>query len=146
MVRFNRRRIRTRRFVRPAKPQAPLPPLEIDSLSDPSPEYAVEAVQAQSAPRSGQQDSTVELKAIPSKADPNEETQEAFPTDGRPVPPKRMQFTCPCGASLIATSEIYDKQTRCAMCQTVMLVNLVYDAETRAHEIVAFRINSESGP
>jgi len=145
MVRFNRRRIRTtRRFVRPAKTQTPLPPLDIDTPAEASTEFAIEAAKAQSAP-SSQQDSTVELKAMP-ESDPNDETHEAFPAVEHPTPPARMKFTCPCGAELVATPEIYDKHTRCAMCQTVMLANLVYDAETRSHEIVPFRINPESGP
>jgi len=147
MVRFNRRRIRTRRFTRPGQSQAPssatsakpLPPIEIDAA-----EYAVEAIQAQSAPRTSQQDSTVELNALPPSGS-TEETQEAFPTAEQPPPPKRMKFTCPCGADLIATPEMYDRNTRCGLCQTVMLVNLVYDPESRTHEIVAFRMNPESG-
>ena len=143
MARLNRRRIRTtRRFVRPAKPET-LPPLELPPNAEASTEFAVEAVKAQSAP-SSQQDSTVELQAMP-QSDPNVETAEAVTVDV-PEPPKKMQFTCPCGASLIATEEIYDKHSRCGMCQTVMLVNLVYDAESRTHEIVAFRVNPESGP
>ena len=144
MVRFNRRRTRTtRRFARPAKPQVQPPiPLEIDGVNGASTEFAVEAVQAQSAPRSSQQDSTVELKAILPQADPNEETAEDL-SAGIPDPPKRMEFTCPCGASLIATADMYDKHTRCGMCQTVLLTNLVYDAETRSHEIVPFRVNPE---
>lgn len=141
MVRFNRRRIRTRRFVRPAKSSDPLPPLELDGTNGASTEFAVEAVKAQSAPAS-QQDSTVELKAMP-EADPSDETAEAV-TVNAPTPPGRLKFACPCGAELVATPEMYDKHTRCAMCQTVMLVNLVYDAEAKSHEIVAFRVNPEA--
>jgi len=142
MSRLNRRRIRTtRRFARPAKPE-PLAPLELPPNAEASTEFAVEAVKAQSAP-SSQQDSTVELPAMP-KSDPNDETAEAITVDV-PDPPKRMGFTCPCGADLVATPEMYDQHTRCGMCQTVMLVNLVYDAESRSHEIVAFRVNPESG-
>ena len=145
MVRINRRRLRTtRRFARPAKSSEPLPPIDVDTTNSASTEFAVEAVKAQSAPRSSQQDSTVELKALP-PADANDETAEAITIDA-PVPPGRMKFTCPCGAELVATSEMYDKHTRCGMCQTVLLTNLVYDAETRSHEIVPFRVNPESGP
>jgi len=147
MARLNRRRVRTtRRFNRPVKsePLAPIP-LDLDSSStDASTEFAVEAVQAQSAPRSSQQDSTVELKAMPD-ANPNDETAEAMTVDA-PVPPGRIKFTCPCGAELIATSEMFDKHTRCAMCQTVVLANLVYDADSRTHEIIPFRVNPESAP
>ena len=141
MVRLNRRRIRTRRFTRPAKSSDPLPPLEIDGTNGSSTEFAVEAVKAQSAPAS-QQDSTVELKAMP-QADPRDETAEGVPVDA-PTPPGRLKFSCPCGAELVATPEMYDKHSRCAMCRTVLLVNLVYDAETRSHEIVPFRVNPEA--
>lgn len=144
MVRINRRRLRTRRFARPAKPSEPLPPIDLDVPSRASTEFAVEAVKAQSAPRSSQQDSTVELKAMP-QADANDETAEAIPVEAS-IPPDRLKFTCPCGAELVATSEMYDKHTRCAMCQTVLLTNLVYDADARSHEIVPFRVNPESGP
>jgi hypothetical protein len=142
MVRFNRRRIRTRRFVRPAKSSEPLPPIELDGTTSASTEFAVEAVKAQSAPAS-QQDSTVELNAMP-QADPNDETADVLSVQA-PTPPARMKFTCPCGAEVVATSEMYDKHTRCGMCQTVLLTNLVYDAETRTHEIIPFRVNPESG-
>lgn len=143
MVRFNRRRIRTRRFARPVKASEPLPPIDVDAPSSASTEFAVEAVKAQSAPRSSQQESTVELKALP-PADANDETAEAVTVEA-PLPPERMKFTCPCGAELVATSDMYDKHTRCGMCQTVLLTNLVYDAETRNHEIIPFRVNPESG-
>jgi hypothetical protein len=86
----------------------------------------------------------VELKAMP-QADANDETAEAIPVEAS-IPPDRLKFTCPCGAELVATSEMYDKHTRCAMCQTVLLTNLVYDADARSHEIVPFRVNPESGP
>ena len=69
-----------------------------------------------------------------------DETAESVSV-GVPEPPNRLAFTCPCGADLIATPEIYDKHSRCGMCQTVILINLVYDAEHRSHEIVAFRVN-----
>jgi hypothetical protein len=32
------------------------------------------------------------------------------------------------------------------MCQTVMLLNLVFDPEQKTHEIVPFRVNPKSGP
>ena len=61
-----------------------------------------------------------------------------------PQPPKRLEFTCSCGTILVATPATYDKHSRCAMCQTVMLLNLVYDAELRSHEIVPFRISPDA--
>jgi hypothetical protein len=58
--------------------------------------------------------------------------------------PARLPFSCPCGAKLIATTQTYDKHSRCGMCQTVLLVNLVYDPETGSHEVVPFRIDPNS--
>ena len=64
--------------------------------------------------------------------------------DTEPTPPSRMSFLCPCGAKLTASAQTYDKHSRCGSCQTVLLLNLVYDGETRSHEIVPFRINPNS--
>jgi hypothetical protein len=63
-----------------------------------------------------------------------------------PTAPAKLEFLCACGAKLIATTATYDKHSRCAMCQTVMLLSLVYDSDRRSYEIVPFRINPESGP
>jgi hypothetical protein len=127
-----RRRLRaTRRFARPATPapaSAPIP------ASDPPP--------GEEPPRKGSNDTTVELASIPL------EIVEA-PSAGRgpePRPPQKMEFSCACGASLVATAETYDKQSRCGMCQTVLLLNLVYDADCRSFEIVPFRVDPRSGP
>jgi len=89
------------------------------------------------------QESTVELPAV----------QEEIPVPGDrpeavrvpPKPPPKLEFECPCGRKLVATTEMYDKHLRCALCQTVMLVSLVYDADQRSFEIVPFRINPETG-
>jgi hypothetical protein len=142
MVHFNRRRIRGRRLPRPARPE-PQPAAAQDNSSA-STEFDVQSVGA--APPSSalprQQDSTVTLDAIRLNADPNEETAEGVAV--QPEPPKRLEFICPCGARLIATTETYDKHSRCAMCQTVMLLNLVFDPEHNTHEIVPFRVNPDS--
>lgn len=140
MVHFNRRRIvRGRKLSRPLRPQAP-------KSSEASTEFCVEAVKADPPPNSNQRDSTVELKALNLESDPNDETEAAHPSIEAPLPPKRLEFACACGAALIATPEMYDKHTRCGMCQTVLLINLVYDAEAGSHEIVPFRVDPKSGP
>jgi len=141
MPRFNRRRLPGRKLLRPGRPAAPPPPPPLDvPLDNPqngdSTEFAIPSVGAAKSASGpyAQQDTTVELPALRPGADPDEE----------PQPPRRMEFTCACGAKLIATSETYDKHTRCAMCQTVLLVNLVYDPERGSHEIVPFRVNPDS--
>jgi hypothetical protein len=147
MVHFNRRRVRTRRFTRPSRPE-PVPAAAQEKNSA-STEFDLQPLNAPppASPHSGQKDSTVTLEAVRLNADPNEETAEGFPVvDSQPEPPKRLEFTCPCGARLIATTEIYDKHSRCAMCQTVMLLNLVFDPEQNTHEIVPFRVNPGLGP
>ena len=64
--------------------------------------------------------------------------------NGESDAPARMEFACPCGAKLIATRATYDKHSRCSSCQTVLLLNLVYDADQGTHEIVPFRIDPKS--
>lgn len=149
MVQFNRRRVvRGRRLGgRPQRPSAPLPPIDVDSRnSEASTEFSVDAVEAEipKPPKARSSDSTVELKSLLSKSDAGDETEAAAPSIDAPLPPSRMQFACPCGAVLVATPEMYDRNTRCGMCQTVFLVNLVYDAESKSHEIVPFRVNPDS--
>ena len=63
--------------------------------------------------------------------------------DVEPAPPQKLEFTCSCGTRLLATTETYDKYTRCAMCQTVMVLSLVYDPERKGHEIIPFRVNPD---
>ena len=134
MARLNRRRLPTRRFQRLGRPSLPTPP----SAPDVKP--------AAVAPSSKASSSTVLLPSVGQNADPNAETEVGFAVqaDLPPSPPKKLEFTCPCGTVLVATPATYDRHSRCAMCQTVLLLNLVYDAEQRSHEIVPFRISPDS--
>jgi len=132
MARLNRRRLPiTRRFHRLGKPSLPTPPSAPDVKAPPE------------QPIVSASSSTASLPSV--ENDPNAETEVAFAVqaDLPPQPPKRLEFTCPCGTILVATPATYDKHSRCAMCQTVMLLNLVYDSEHRTHEIVPFRISPE---
>ena len=129
MARLNRRRIPTRRFTRLGRAALPTPP-------------AVPDVKPGAVPSSSS--TTAALPSV--RNDPNAETVEAFAVEAEvpPQPPKRLEFTCSCGTVLVATPATYDKHSRCAMCQTVMLLNLVYDPEQRSHEIIPFRISPDS--
>jgi hypothetical protein len=139
MNRFNRRRLPGRKLLRPARPAAPPPePLELPPEtphSGDSTEFAIPSVlSGRASPGSpSQQDTTVELPALRAVPDP----------DAEPQPPGKLEFNCACGTRLVATTDTYDKHTRCAMCQTVMLLNLVYDPERNSHEIVPFRVNPD---
>ena len=137
MARLTRRRLATRRFPRLGRPALPTPPAVPDAK--PAPETAA-------APSASS--STVSLPSVGQNNDPNAETEVAFAVQAElpPQPPKRLEFTCPCGTVLVATPATYDKHSRCAMCQTVMLLNLVYDAEHRSHEIVPFRVSPDASP
>ena len=129
MARLNRRRLPiTRRFPRLGKASLPTPPSAPDAKAPPEPIVSASG-------------STAALPSV--ENDPNAETEVAFAVRAElpPQPPKRLEFTCSCGTILVATPATYDKHSRCAMCQTVMLLNLVYDAEQRSHEIVPFRIS-----
>jgi hypothetical protein len=153
MVHFNRRRLPRRRLARPARPApAPAPTLEPLDLPEENPkngastEFALPQVNADGAskPRSRQQDTTVQLPALRPEADPKGETEGGLSID-LPDPPRRLEFQCPCGTMLVATTETYDKHSRCAMCQTVLLLNLVYDPDRHSHEIVPFRVSPDAG-
>lgn len=140
MNRFHRRRLPGRRLLRPARPAAPKPlePLELpaeNAHSGDSTEFAIPSVLAGGAsPRAkSSQDTTVELPALKAPED----------LDAEPRPPGKLEFACACGARLVATAETYDKHSRCAMCQTVLLLNLVWDPERHSHEIVPFRVNPD---
>lgn len=151
MLRFNRRRLRGRKLNRPAPAAAPSEPIEMpDSppANGASTEVDVQAVRAataeppsSSSPIRRQQDSTVELEALRPDL-PLSQTSDGLAIE--PDPPARLEFICPCGARLIATTEIYDKHSRCAMCSTVMLLSLVYDPEKNSHEIVPFRVDPDA--
>jgi len=97
-----------------------------------------------STPQQRSQESTVEMVSVREElALPPVGSADALRVE--PAPPPRMEFSCACGARLIATAAIYDKHSRCAMCQTVMLLSLVYDGDRRSFEIVPFRVHPESG-
>ena len=140
-MRLNRRRLPGPRFPRPLRPAprpaAPPPqaPAE-DTRSGESTEFDIVSVPA-GPPSSAvsTHESTVELPSVVPTIEGSENLA------GEPLPPERLEFHCPCGAKLIAAAGTYDKHSRCAMCQTVLLLNLVYDPETGGHEIVPFRID-----
>jgi hypothetical protein len=83
------------------------------------------------------QESTVELVAVPEEI-PAPPARHPGLREVPPPPPRKIEFTCVCGTGLIATPETYDKQSRCAECRAVLLLNLVYDPDCRSYEIVAF--------
>lgn len=141
MAHFHRRRLRGRRLARPTAAPAPLPPAE-----SPEPESSELSLVEINAPKPSpalhpQQESTVELRSMPSDADPRADTAGSLTE--MPLPPERLEFSCPCGARLVATTETYDKKSRCALCSAVLLLNLVYDPERDKHEIVPFRTTLE---
>lgn len=145
-MRLPRRRLRTtRRLARPGRPGPPPPggaplheaPTEIGVPS------VLEDLPNPGMPRPRSQETTVTLAAIQEDVPPRE---IAAASKVEPKPPQKLEFSCTCGAQLVATTETYDKHSRCAMCQTVLLLNLVYDGDQRSFEIVPFRVNPESGP
>ena len=139
-MRLPRRRLRpVRKLARPGRPDPrPLPQAEEVPVSEASTEFNVPSVlldrPAADSAQLRSQESTVEMLSV-----------EAEIVDD-PTAPAKLEFLCACGAKLIATTATYDKHSRCAMCQTVMLLSLVYDSDRRSYEIVPFRINPESGP
>lgn len=144
-MRLPRRRLRpTRRLHRPGHPVTPAvtpqlheQPTEINLPS------LLEDLPPPGTPLPRSQETTVELAAIKDDLPPSE-SSDALKVE--PAPPKKLEFSCTCGAKLVATTETYDKHSRCAMCQTVLLLSLVYDGDQRSFEIVPFRVNPESGP
>src|SRR3954470_21155963 len=139
-MRLPRRRLRpVRKLARPGRPDPqPLPRAEEVPISDASTEFNVPSIlldrPADASPQVRSQESTVEMLSV--EAEIAED----------PTAPAKLEFLCACGTKLIATTETYDKHSRCAMCQTVMLLNLVYDTDRRSYEVVPFRVNPESGP
>src|SRR5262245_25701252 len=120
MARLNRRRLPTRRFQRlGGRAALPTPPSAPDVIPAP----------AAAAPSGTASSSTVFVPSVGQTSDPNAETEVAFSVKAElpPSPPKKLEFTCPCGTVLVATTATYDRHSRCAMCQTVLLLNLVYD-------------------
>jgi hypothetical protein len=145
-MRLPRRRIRTtRRLARPGRPAPPTGVHRQDSPIDLDVSSMLEDRPRPPAPELRSQESTVEMISV-------REELALAPSASRdaihiePAPPQKMEFTCACGARLIATVETYDKHSRCALCQTVMLLSLVYDGDRRSFEIVPFRVNPQTGP
>ncbi len=140
-MRLPRRRLRpVRKLARPGRPEpVDLPRVEEVPLNEASTEFNVPSLllQRPSDQKSAQlrsQESTVEMLSVEAEI------------VSEPPAPGKLEFNCACGAKLIATTATYDKHSRCAMCQTVMLLSLVYDTDRRSYEIVPFRVNPESGP
>lgn len=146
-MRLPRRRIRTtRRLGRPGRPALPSGPApRPDSPTDLTLPSVLEDLPHPSTPQMRSQESTVEMTAVKEEiALAPSESSDALRIE--PPPPQKLEFQCACGVKLIATTETYDKHSRCAMCQTVMLLSLVYDGDRRSFEIVPFRVNPEKGP
>jgi hypothetical protein len=141
MAHIPRRRLRGRRLARPTPAAFPQPPAQDPNNGSTEFKLVEVGAPAPSPALHPQQESTVELAAINPLADPKGETLGSLAE--LPPPPPRLEFSCPCGARLVATKETYDKHSRCAMCNTVLLLNLVYDPDREAHEIVPFRARIE---
>jgi len=127
-------RLPRRRLRAPRRLSAPPPPAPPTSAAAPRPSGA----DARS------QESTVALAAVPDEI-------PASPPPGPPArgsaprPPQKIAFDCLCGASLVATADMYDKHSRCAVCRTLLLLSLVYDGDCRSFEIVPFRVEPQTG-
>jgi hypothetical protein len=141
-MRLNRRRLPLRRLARPGRPAPPaaLPPIEVpqeNARNGDSTEFAIASVPgASSSSTAKSHESTVELPSVVPTI------EEGGEPAGEPIPPDRLKFACPCGAELVATAATYDKRSRCGTCQSVLLLNLVYDPETGRHEIVPFEVTT----
>lgn len=93
---------------------------------------------------------TVALPALPrpSVNDPAAETEGGTDagerTNGPPEPPRKIGFSCPCGAILSAPRELYDKRMFCKSCGEVLLLNLLYKADLQRFEIYPLRATPEA--
>ncbi len=118
------------------------------SSAIPTAELVEEALDVSSVPLS--QAETAALPAIPtsSQNDPNAETEggtdPGMRTDGPPEPPRKLGFSCPCGAILTAPRELYDKRMFCKSCGEVLLLNLLYKADLQRFEIYPLRATPEA--
>lgn len=92
---------------------------------------------------------TAALPALPRTApnDPNAETEgDTDPpatTDAPVEPPRKIPFSCPCGAFLSAPRELYDKRLRCSSCGEILLLTLLYKADLQRFEIYPLRATPE---
>jgi hypothetical protein len=159
-MRPGRRHHRLRKLARPGPKAAPateeIPlgiPVDPDdsalpeesTLIDAEPVGAPVPARTGKAPKpskSATQDDTVQVLALKGKpVDPNEETEGALDGDLEPDPPDKIGFTCTCGVRLVATRKAYDKRMRCAKCQTLMLISLVWNPAAKKFEIEPFRVD-----
>ena len=63
----------------------------------------------------------------------------------QPEPPDRIEFSCTCGKILSAPRHLYDRRSKCGICHTVLLLNLVYRRDLNQFEIEPFRIGGALG-
>ena len=114
----------------------------VDAVAVPDPMLEPLDGPAPNATEVSAQDDTVEALAVTARIpDRNAETEGALDSAIKePDAPDKLGFTCACGARLVATKKSYDKRMRCANCQTLMLVSLVWDPKKKAYEIIPFRV------
>ena len=92
---------------------------------------------------------TAALPSIPRSAenDPSAETEgDTDPpasTDAPQEPPAKIPFSCPCGAFLTASRQLYDKRMRCSSCGEILLLTLLYKADLQRFEIYPLRATPE---
>lgn len=153
-----RRPHRRRRLARPVKSAEEIPEgipvdpegpdestlVEQTAVAQPVSPSSKTAVIDRPGPKEPPQDETVEVLAIREAppADSKAETAGALDGDLEPPAPETLHFACACGEKLTATRKTYDTRIRCGGCRATMLVSLVYDPETRTHEIVPFQVDS----
>lgn len=143
-MRFRGRRPRTRRFMQPGSPAPPSnAPLDDPILHSPPQDVVFPPTDPSGGRKSGHsQDSTAQLPALGSADETQADSSGGLAAI--PDPPDRIEFTCPCGKRLVATRELYDRRSRCAACQTVLLLNLVYRRDLGVFEIEPFSVGSDS--
>jgi DNA-directed RNA polymerase subunit RPC12/RpoP len=96
----------------------------------------------------GQADSTLTaetIDAVPRKREPKEDTRGALDEQVPPEPPPEIRFSCPCGGSLVARKENYDKRGRCPACGSRLILTLVWDAADHAYVVTPLRMDEPPG-
>lgn len=130
----------------PVDPQDPNESTLIDqtAVAEPVPvsPSSKTAVIERPAPKEPPQDETVAVAALrePQPSDSKAETAGVLDGELEPPAPEKLDFDCACGEKVTATRKTYDTRMRCEGCKALMLVSLVYDPETRTHEIVPFQV------
>ena len=61
-----------------------------------------------------------------------------------PAPPAQLDFDCPCGQTLTATRQTYDRRARCSACGQRLLVSLVYNPDEQRFTIIPLRVSDPS--